>query len=100
MSRLTQDVVAMRGRFQRGEDVSPAELSELLGRVRTESTAVEPGASIDLRRELAELELVVRTARDALGGEMRQVNQGHQALDGYARSGRPIQVGRRLLRQA
>ena len=96
---LIRDMVQLRTSLERGEDVRPEEVGQLLARVKTEAAGLEHDEIKLLKQEVDTIEGLVREATEQIAVELQSVQSTREGHYGYAHL-RSHKTGQRLYRKA
>ena len=96
---LVRDIAHVRVTLERGEQVEPAEVGQLLARVRQEAPKLDSDAIKQLKDEIDVIEGLVREAAEGIASDLKSVQATREAHHGYAHL-RSHKTGQKLYRKA
>ena len=96
---LVRDIAHVRTSLERGEQVEPAEVGQLLARVHQEAPKMERDTVKQLKDDIDAIEGLVREAAEGIALELKDVQASREAHQGYAHL-KSHKVGQKLYRKA
>jgi hypothetical protein len=96
---LVRDIAHVKTTLERGERVEPAEVGQLLARVKHEAPKMDTDAVKQLKDDIDAIEGLVREAAEGIAEELKTVQATREAHHGYSHL-RSHQTGQKLYRKA
>lgn len=96
---LIRDMVQLRTELERGEEVRPEEVGQLLARVKSEASELGHDDLKLLKQEVDTIEGLVREATEQIASDLQSVQSTREGHYGYAHL-RSHKTGQRLYRKA
>ncbi len=96
---LVRDIAQVRTTLERGERVEPAEVGQLLARIKHEAPKMDMEAMKQLKDDIDVIEGLVREAANGIAEELKSIQSTREAHHGYSHL-RSYQTGQKLYRKA
>jgi len=96
---LVRDIAHVRTTLERGEQVEPNEVGQLLARVKQEAPKLDRDTIKQLKEDIDVIEGLVRDAAEMIADELKSIQSTREAHHGYSHI-RSHQTGQKLYRKA